>query len=438
MLKLSNLNLHRLLVAFMGLVLIGSVFTWYLTRDALPSTLRIATGRAGGLYNEFGQGLGEAWTSRSGHEYERLPSEGSGQNRAWLLEGKVDVALLQGGAVPTDGLAIIAPLYSDIVHVIARTNSGIERIEDLAGRTVVLGPDRSGMRPSAHKILEHYGLENRIQDAEVRYFRDFLGNETVEAALVTTGVLNRDLREVLDTGRFRLLPITDARAIEMKDFFLYRTAIPRGLYREAPPVPRVDTESVGATAYLAVRQDASDSLIRAILGALHEEGLSQRFPTLIPHNQALLRSLVPLHSAARQYFNPPDQIGELAKVLESIAATKELLFALAAGSFLVWDRYRRLKENERLRIVQHQKEHLDAILEKTLLIEQAQLGVYDSEILTRYLDDVTKLKLEALHGLTDESLRSDRAFLIFIVQCANLINKIQFKIAQTHRPKDAP
>ena len=66
------------------------------------------------------------------------------------------------------------------------------------------------------------------------------------------------------------------------------------------------------------------------------------------------------------------------------------------------------------------------------------MEVRDPEVLRNDLDKVTQLKLEALRGLTDESLRSDRAFLIFIVQCANLINKIQFKIAQIHRPKDAP
>jgi hypothetical protein len=265
-----------------------------------------------------------------------------------------------------------------------------------------------------------------------------LRDERLDAAIVTTGVLNRDLREVLGTERFRLLPLKDARAIETKDFFLYSTEIPRGLYHEAPSIPRETTASVAATAYLAVDENASDHLIRAVLSALHEEGLSQRFPTLIPHNQALARSLVPLHRVARQYFNPPDQIGELANVLESIAATKELLFALAAGSFLLWNRFRRLQEKERLRVVQTQKEHLDAILEETLRIEEAQMKTEDPVLLKQYSEDVTRLKLEALHGLTDESLRSDRAFLIFIVQCANLINKIQFKIAQASPPRDIP
>jgi hypothetical protein len=46
------------------------------------------------------------------------------------------------------------------------------------------------------------------------------------------------------------------------------------------------------------------------------------------------------------------------------------------------------------------------------------------------LDKVTRIKLKALEELTHEALRGDRIFLIFITQCANLINKIQAKITQ--------
>jgi hypothetical protein len=46
------------------------------------------------------------------------------------------------------------------------------------------------------------------------------------------------------------------------------------------------------------------------------------------------------------------------------------------------------------------------------------------------LDKVTRIKLKALDELTHEALRGDRIFLIFLTQCANLINKIQAKITQ--------
>ena len=46
-----------------------------------------------------------------------------------------------------------------------------------------------------------------------------------------------------------------------------------------------------------------------------------------------------------------------------------------------------------------------------------------------HLDEITGIKIKALEELTHEDLRGDRMFLIFLMQCGNVINKIQAKIA---------
>ena len=51
----------------------------------------------------------------------------------------------------------------------------------------------------------------------------------------------------------------------------------------------------------------------------------------------------------------------------------------------------------------------------------------DPARLNKFLDEITEIKLKALEQLTDETLRGDRVFSIFLMQCANLINKLQFK-----------
>ncbi|MEC9001835.1 MAG: hypothetical protein VX644_00560, partial [Planctomycetota bacterium] len=45
-----------------------------------------------------------------------------------------------------------------------------------------------------------------------------------------------------------------------------------------------------------------------------------------------------------------------------------------------------------------------------------------------FLDEVTAIKLQALRELTEEGLRGDQSFSIFLDQCAGLRNKIQLKI----------
>ena len=97
--------------------------------------------------------------------------------------------------------------------------------------------------------------------------------------------------------------------------------------------------------------------------------------------------------------------------------------------YLLWDRWRRLKEREHSRALDVMKERLDDLLADTTRIERAQMDTVDTRELKNYLDEVTRIKLTALDELTHEDLRSDRMFLIFLMQCGNVINKIQAKIS---------
>jgi len=156
-------------------------------------------------------------------------------------------------------------------------------------------------------------------------------------------------------------------------------------------------------------------------------------PTLIPRYEATRWVSTRLHPEAYRYFHPTDDIGLMANVMESLAAGKELLFALGAGIYLLWHRWRRLRDRENQEIIRRQKEHLDLFLEETLRIEAAQMNTMDVEKLQKYLDDVTRIKLKALHEFTEEELRGDRSFSIFLTQCANLISTIQLKIVTQGR-----
>lgn len=409
-------------------IIVTSVTVWLATRDTLPKTIRVATAEQGGLYHEFGEALQASLERRTGRRVEVVRTEGSVENRELLLAGKVDVGIIQGGSAAIDGLTVIAPLYPEVVHVVGRLGFEIESIGDLKARRVVLGPEGSGMRASAARVLEHYGIPDSIGDPKDAYFTSLLEDAAIDGAIVTTGFMNRDLQRVLATGNFFLFPIAAAEAIATKDPYFHVTEIPRGLYREGPPIPAARTPTVATTALLVVRERETELLIGRVLEAIYDEGLGLTFPTLIPPADAISMSPVPLHPASRGFFNPPDQIGRVAAVMESLAAFKELSFAFAAGLYLLWTRWRRLQEEERAEAVREQKDRLDAFLEKTLKIERAQMDTVDVDELQVFLDQVTEIKLEALSQLTHEELRSDQAFSIFILQCANLISKIQMKI----------
>ena len=179
---------------------------------------------------------------------------------------------------------------------------------------------------------------------------------------------------------------------------------------------------------MVVREDASADLVTLLLNAIFEDDLLTHFSTMFSPRQARELSPARLHPVTRRYHDPFGQYGVIHTVLEGLAAGKELLFALGAAIYLVWDRWRRLKEKETLELIRRQKERLDSYLERTLEIERQQMHISDPNQLQKYLDNVTEIKLQALDSLTHEDLRGDRTFSIFLMQCANLISKIQMKI----------
>lgn len=425
-------TLRRLYVGTLLVVIALSLVAWFLTRDRLPRRITIATGKQGGLYHELGVELARALERQTGAVVTVLPTDGSGDNRQRLsgdAAKRPDLAILQAEFVSAAEMDVVAPLYPEMVYLIVRRDCEATTVRDLAGKSVALGSVGTGMRQTALKILDHYGVNaDSLRNTEC-FFTDVLGDEPpLEAAIVTAGLGNSDLQRVLRSDRFRLIPIMDSEAIEMKEPFLRDAVIPRGLFSEGPPVPSESISTLSTPSVLVARKDSPKALIRAALAAVYEEDLALDFPTLIAPAEA--SSWVPfrMHSISRSYYNPADRIGFVASVMESLAATKELLFALGAGAYLAWLRWRRLRQKERDARIQAQKDHLDTLLEKTLRIEREQMQTTDPKRLREFLDEVTRIKLRALQEFTEEELRGDTAFSIFLMQCSGLISRLQLNI----------
>ena len=417
----------------MVVVLVASLVTWFFLRDTLPRVIRIGTAVQGGLYYEEGERLAEALGQRTSHEIQVVSTSGSQDNCDRLRAGDIDVAIVQAGSDPLQGLAIVTPLHRDVVHVLIRKellsseagDAQVSSFSDLADKSIIIGLKGSGMQTSAFDILQHYRLSEHT-DLREMHFTELLSDEDHEydAAVVTSGVENEDISEVLSTGQFDILPL-DAEALVMRYRHFESYAIPKNMW---PPVPRKAVPTVTASALVVVREGASTDLVNLLLNAIFEDNLLTHFSTIFSPQQARELSPARLHPVTRRYHDPFGQYGVLHTVLEGLAAGKELLFALGAAVYLIWDRWRRLKEKESLQLIRAQKERLDSYLERTLEIERHQMRVTDPEKLQKFLDDVTDIKLQALGHLTHEDLRGDRTFSIFLMQCANLISKIQMRI----------
>ena len=120
--------------------------------------------------------------------------------------------------------------------------------------------------------------------------------------------------------------------MELVHPFVRNVEVPRGLFAEHPAVPVEPIPTIATTAYLVCLNDAPDDLVAATLATIHEESLRLKVPSLIARQEAPQWTATRMHPTAQRYFNPEDNIGAVVSVMESLVATKELLFAIGSAS----------------------------------------------------------------------------------------------------------
>ena len=427
--KITTSSVRTWATLIMVLLLVTSLVAWFVQRDRLPPTIRIATGSEFGLYHKVGTTITDSLETRLGRKVDLLETAGSAQNFGRLIDHEAELAIVQGGSVPLEDVSVVTPLFREFVFVIVRKQSEIQNVWQLEGKRVSLGAIGSGNRDAALKVLRHFGIDESALEADNDLpFTALAEDNSIDAAIVTAGIEHPSLKRLLSTNEYDIVPIRSAMAMEMVHPFVRNVEVPRGLFAEHPAVPMESIPTIATTAYLVCRNDAPGELVDAVLGTIHEESLRLKVPTLIARGEATKWTATRMHPNAQRYFNPEDNIGVIVGVMESLVATKELLFAVGAGIYLLWIRWRQLKEREQQVVIDRQKEQLDRLLTRTLDIEKSQMRSDDYEQSLGYLDSVTKIKLQALQELTEEELRGNQAFSILLDQCANLISKIQFKI----------
>lgn len=427
--RITTSNVRKWVTLGMTLVLVISLITWLWQRDRLPNEVRIATGLENGLYYKVGSTIRDSLSKRISSTVTVLPTDGSKTNFQLLGDKEADLALVQGGSVKIEDVSVITPLFREFVFVIARKGTSIQSVWDLRGKSVCLGQAGSGNRDAAIKVLKHFGLDEGDLKGDNDFPFSALANDpSIDAAIVTAGIEHPRLKILMLTHQFEIVPIRSAVAIELVHPFVRNVEVPRGLFAEHPAVPPEPIPTIATTAFLVCRNDASNDLVQSTLQTIHEESMRLRVPTLIPRQDAMKWTVTRMHPTAKRYFNPEDNLGEMLSVMESLVATKELLFALGAGIYLLWIRWRRLKEKELEETVHQQKEHLDQFLMETLRIEKEQMQTDDPEKLQGYIESVTRIKLQALKELTEEELRGNQEFSIFLDQCSYLISRIQMKM----------
>jgi TRAP transporter TAXI family solute receptor len=293
---MQKLRYGRLIGAIAALALVIGV-TWMVLEYLVPSPplrVTIATGRKGTTFDYFGERYRTRF-ARAGVQLNARETAGALENLRLLRDRNSDVQI----AFTTGGISnsTQAPelrsmgLISNVPFWIFYSSSqSIDNLTQLKGKRIAVGPEGSGARYDADRILSRAKIDATTAtllplagDSAVEALKD----GKVDAALLVGGSIAPSVERLLNNPNVLLLNFSSADAFTRVFPDLVRLVLPKGVVQLDPPIPPDDTTLVGTTAKVLIRDDLHPAIIQLLAQTLKEEhsgaGLFQRsgeFPAI--------------------------------------------------------------------------------------------------------------------------------------------------------------
>ncbi|MDX1397520.1 MAG: TAXI family TRAP transporter solute-binding subunit, partial [Oceanospirillum sp.] len=261
------------------------ILYWGYQKSHESKMIRIATASKGGYYYQYGTLLKRYIEKKTDYQVQLLVTRGSVDNRGKLLSGEADFAIVGTNSVSLQNLYMVAPLWRDYMHLVVRKDSNISSLSDMAGKSIALGKPGSGYRAQSMKVLDHFALEaDQFQSNDV-YFTQLLSDASLEGAIVTTGLLNPDLRQVMSSGQFKLVSLEGAEGYALNHSQLTTAKIPAGVYSTvAGPAPAESVETIVTYAVMAARPGLPEKMVQAVLDQLNSDQIRAEAPVMLDIN----------------------------------------------------------------------------------------------------------------------------------------------------------
>jgi TRAP transporter TAXI family solute receptor len=408
-----------------GLIILAGAYAYQKIRLKLPKKLVIKTASLGGVYHQIAETGLKPFFERRGVEVVVESTNGSLENLAYLEKGEADLVLFQSGSGGKSRHArVVSALFTEYTLFIVPKHSKIQSIKDLRGKRVNVGAPGSGSEIISWLILQHNGLTSTDVKPFHLTFREMMETfekNNIDAALATEGVNSNNIRELLLTGNYRLLPVEGVKAMQVQNLAVVPTTLAMGMF-DNNTIPPADLPTLGVKALLLYRDDAPLGLVFALDDLIfngdfaRELGLHE-----LIENEDFATSNVefPLHKWTPQRWKRIP-IGTLSAIAETSGFVIGLM-TLLTGYWVL--RFRILKH-----AWQRQKDKLDEYFLEVMKIEAEQKTVEDPQALRQLLRQVTDCKHRVLQQYTAEQFQGDFGLMVFILECYSVATKLQLKM----------
>ncbi len=277
--RIRDYTVRELAIVVLPVALAVAVAFWITFKFVEPAPPRVvvmSTGGEGGAYQAFGLRY-QALLAKDGIKVELRPSTGAVENVARLRDESSDVAVafVQGGigkAADPPVLQTLGRLYYEPLWVFYRGAAQLDRINELRGKRIAVGPEGSGTRDLALAILDASGLQTNVTllDLGGPAAADALIEGTADAAFIVAGLDAAIVRRLIRTDGIRLMSFSRARAYEARLPYLHRLVLPRGSLDLVRDLPGEDVALVAPTANLVAKESLHPALAYLVLQAARE------------------------------------------------------------------------------------------------------------------------------------------------------------------------
>ena len=243
-----------------------------------PSTIRILSGPDGSSYRLNAEKYKKI-IEHYGVKVVILPSHGSLDNLHQLANAKTkaDVGFVQGGL--TDGVDIthlvsLGSVFAQPLMVYYRHAEPVERLSQLKGKRLAIGPEGSGARALALKLLQANEM-----DAVPTVLLELAGEEAADeliAGKIDAAFLMGDsatpaiMRKLRDNPDIEIANFRQADGYLRKFRFLSKLTLPEGAYDLGKNEPPRTLTLVGPTVELVARHDLHPALSDLLISAARE------------------------------------------------------------------------------------------------------------------------------------------------------------------------
>lgn len=208
-----------------------------------------------------------------------------------------------------EGLRSVFSLHSEAFTLVVRNDSGINTLDDLAGKRVNIGNPGSGNRATMEVVMSAKGwtkdsfkIASELKGSEQP---QALCDNKIDAMIYNAGHPNGAVQEVATSCQVKIIPVNGPeidKLIDNSPYYAY-TTIPGGMYAGNPE----DIPTFGVKATFVTTKDVDEDIIYQVVKAVFDnfdnfKTLHPVFANLEKKGMVSEAQTAPLHAGAIRYF----------------------------------------------------------------------------------------------------------------------------------------